>query len=188
MSEFKGQILRNVGLAVLIFLILLAVLLYTSGTTASSNCALNYPSPTTTFYASSSSPLVVCAKLYYFGGNTASVNPASVVQVLAFHSNGTQDDVTSDFGVLSTPTSVSIGGPTNESEGVQVVITILPHGGFQGTFALGFGYLFEGAAVVNCPAYSIQIGNNPNPYLSTRAMCPPLAIPRNTVLVDLISG
>jgi hypothetical protein len=83
--------------------------------------------------------------------------------------SGTRDAM-SNFTVLAQPSNFTIGGPSNESEGITVEYLITANPNSNGTYIMNFGWLLgsygQQPVIVNClEEFSLIVGNGiPNYY------------------------
>lgn len=58
----------------------------------------------------------------------------SFLQVIYFNQSTGTSEINQNFSIAVSPNSITIGGPNNENEGVEVSYSITPNSGANGTF------------------------------------------------------
>ena len=117
------------------------------------------------------STLVLCVKFYYFDQYNAQVFQSASQLLIQGKSPSA-----SGFNATSQPAIFSIGGPTNESEGIIVVYQISSMNRSNGAWLLNFGWLTDNATgspeFMNCDTeYGLMLGNGQPSYYPADDMC-----------------
>ncbi len=91
-----------------------------------------------------SSPAVICLQLYYYGAPlTLNLSTALSIQAVQYIYNGSVGtprsfDGSSNFSIMISQNQITIGGATNENEGLIVEYDLTANHGASGTYELGF--------------------------------------------------
>ena len=174
------------GLALLAFVLVLSLSLQTgrqtlnqqqSSANLTSSCAAS-ASPTlgtVALHVGVNSPGLLCVRFYYYN-RTAPItfDPLKRLYIEGWHGQvpngvGYSIDVTGNFTISAKPATLTIGGPSNESEGALVVYSIAGKTGTDGTYNLNLGWI--GPRFLNCGhEFDIIVGKG-TPDYSFNAGC-----------------
>lgn len=121
-----------------------------------------------------SSPAIVCIQLYYYGNTTQTLNTAGLLSIGVRSIDGS-----SNFTVTPSQAQITLGGPTNESEGTIIAYSITAKPGASGTYWLGVltgtrGAFMLGSQPETCGAYGLLVAGNGEPDYS--ALMTPLCV------------
>lgn len=121
-----------------------------------------------------SSPAIVCIQLYYYGNVTQTLNTTELLSIGIRSIDGS-----SNFTVTPSQEQVTLGGPTNESEGTVIAYSITAKPGASGTYWLGVltgtrGAFMLGSQPETCGAYGLLVAGTGEPDYS--ALMTPLCV------------
>lgn len=123
-------------------------------------------------YSSQHSSISICARLYYYNSRSESFNASSVVTagVGGITSNETLYPPKTDFSVNASPSTITLGGPSNLNEGVFVVFTISTGSSSNGTYVIDFlAPLYPSMEI--CNEFTKLVVTNPNPFYAANPSC-----------------
>lgn len=123
------------------------------------------------FNVSEGSNLLLCVDFYYYSSSPANIDPVSALAINAQNTTALEGpsypgrNALSNFTITAQPSNFSIGGPSNENEGIPVEFNIHPHPVSNGTYVLDLGWLAP--QVRNCNAeFELVVGNGfPNYFI-----------------------
>ncbi|MHB8566955.1 MAG: hypothetical protein ACYC7D_12290 [Nitrososphaerales archaeon] len=122
----------------------------TTSTSSTGSIPANCPAVQTYNYGfqvtpGTTSPAVVCVQLYYYSGNSITLNlsDALSIQALQYIMNGSEGipkyfSGAPNFTVATSQSQLVLGGINNKNEGAIVSFSILANNGASGTYELSF--------------------------------------------------
>jgi hypothetical protein len=106
--------------------------------------------------------------LYYYNETAAiTYNPLKQISIQGFRGGSSYD--ATNFTVSAQPSTITIGGPDNESEGAVIIYTIVGNAGSNGTYNLGFGLLLP--SMTACAQEFLLVSGAGVPNVSFVAGC-----------------
>src|SRR5487761_827547 len=141
-----------------------------STTSQSLSMSCSSPPPSNgTFYLNGNSNLILCVRFYYYNsGAPISVAPTNQLSIGAYSGGGVLtsplSSAMSNFSVTALPSNFSIGGPSNENEGILVEYNIHALANSSGSYSRNLGWLAP--QIRNCwSEFELVVGNGiPNYY------------------------
>lgn len=121
----------------------------------------------TTFQINENSTLLLCVRFYYYGSSAP--QNFSTMYSFAIRNNATYpgdpNKAMLNFTVTTQPSNFTIGGPSNENEGILVLYRIRANYNSNGTYILNLGWIAP--AVDECGAdFGLVVGNGSPDYYS----------------------
>ena len=158
----------------------LATIVMTSVQSVVVPCARIYPNGTVpsnepSIYMQQNQSAFLCVRYFYYNSTAAeTVNTSGILQVTGLRQiNSTTSlsfNPSSNFTVVAFPTEITIGGPSNENEGIVVLYVINAHSNSSGTYSLGFlATVYPGIA--DCNSLSKIIVGNGEPHYDNNLRC-----------------
>jgi hypothetical protein len=143
-------------------------------------CARIYPNGTVpssepSIYMQQDQSAFLCVRYFYYNSTAAeTVNTSGILQVSGLRQiNSTTSgsfNPSSNFTVDSFPTEITIGGPSNENEGIVVLYVINAHTNSSGTYSMSFlATVYPGIA--DCGSLSKIIVGNGEPHYDNNLRC-----------------
>lgn len=127
------------------------------------------PPNNATFYDNENSNLILCVRFYYYSSSSPiSVAPTDQLSIGAYSGGGIltspPNSTMSNFTVTAQPSNFSIGGSSNENEGILVEYDIHSLANSNGSYILNLGWLAP--QIRNCwSEFELIVGNGtPNYY------------------------
>lgn len=124
--------------------------------------------------AKQGSPAVICTRVYYYNLTSGlGLDASQLVRITGekTYSNGTTIAFAAspNFTVTADPATATIGGPANESEGIQVNFLLTPHESAHGRYGLSFGWLLPSER--QCALEFVLIAGSGSPDYTYPASC-----------------
>ena len=120
-----------------------------------------------TVNVTTATPAIFCVRLFYYNGNaTETLNVTQLLSVGVRSIDGS-----ANFTITPSQPLITLGGPTNESEGVVLAYAITAKPGVSGTYWIGFltGTLDDfmlGSQPETCGAYGVLVAGSGQPDYS----------------------
>lgn len=127
-----------------------------------------------TIQTRTNSSATLCVEYYYYGSQSKTFSPISLISVQGFPKNGSSFNAVSNFTITASVNELTIGGPSNENEGSLVTYTITSKSDSNGTYLLNLGWLAVGQPpnVSECGMEFLLVSGNGNPsYTNLISMC-----------------
>ncbi len=150
---------------------------WTNSTTSQSlSMSCSAPPPSNgTFYLNGNSNLILCVRFYYYNsGAPISVAPTNQLSIGAYSGGGVltspPSNAMSNFSVTALPSNFSIGGTSNENEGILVASNIHALANSNGSYILNLGWLAP--QIQKCwSEFELVVGNGTPDYYPNGTTC-----------------
>jgi hypothetical protein len=145
------------------------------------------------FSVNEGSNLDLCVKFYYYSSSSPiNVMPTDQVSIQAYDANTGISNAMSNFTVIASPSNFSIGGSTDENEGIGVEYQIHANSMSHGTYILNLGWLLPQQEECTFE-FSLVVGNGIPDYTTnfighcvTQSGSSNYPYPPNTLYAEII--